>query len=105
MRFLVLVCLFILCHLSFSPTASGEVKTSSGSRRAVAFALDGGRVFLSWRYKDSDGATAKYEVKRSDFRTGPYTMGGTFQKGDGTNFVDSTRTIGKTSYYLSLIHI
>ncbi len=99
MRVLVLFCLLIFCLLMLSSPASGEFKIPPGSRRVAAFTLDGGRVFISWRYKESDGAMAKYEVKRSDYKTGPYTMAGIFRKGEGTNFIDSTRTTGKTYYY------
>lgn len=99
MRFLVLFCLFILYLFTLSSPVSGEFKTPPGSRRVVAFALDGGRVFVSWRYKESDGDMAKYEVKRSDNKTGPYTMAGIFRQKDGTNFIDSTRTTGKAYYY------
>ncbi|MBW7995725.1 MAG: hypothetical protein FVQ81_03950 [Candidatus Glassbacteria bacterium] len=99
MRVLVLFGLFILCLLTLSSPVSGEFKTPPGSRRVAAFTLDGGRVFFSWRYKESDGEMAKYEVKRSDYKTGPYTMAGIFRQGDGTNFIDSTRITGKTYYY------
>jgi|GEM_PF-6710798 hypothetical protein len=99
MRVWVLFCLFILYLFTLSSPVSGEFKTPLGSRRVVAFTLDGGRVFISWRYKESDGDMAKYEVKRSDNKTGPYTMAGIFKQKDGTNFIDSTRNTGKTYYY------
>jgi Rhamnogalacturonan lyase family 11, C-terminal domain len=99
MRNLILFCLFAIFLSTLSSSVSGEFKTSPGSRRAVAFAMDGGRVFVSWRYKESDGDMAKYEVKRSDNKTGPYTMGGIFRQKDGTNFIDSTRTTGEDYFY------
>lgn len=99
MRVLVLFGLCTFGLLTLSSTVSGEFKTSRGSRRVAAFTLDGGRVFISWRYKESDGEMAKYEVKRSDYKTGPYTMAGIFRKGEGNNFIDSTRTTGETYYY------
>ena len=99
MRALVLFCLFVSFLTMLSSPVYGEFKTPPGSRRVVAFTLDGGRVFISWRYKESDHMEAKYEVKRSANKTGPYTMACLFRKEDGTNFIDSTRTTGKTCYY------
>jgi len=98
MRFLVLSCLFIIFMSTFSSPVSAAFNALPG-RRVVALKLDDGRVFISWRYKESDGPIAKYEVKRSDNKTGPFTMAGIFKQNDGTNFIDSTTTAGKTYYY------
>lgn len=68
-------------------------------RRVVALPLDAGRVFISWRYEQSDGLTCKYEVKRADSAVGPFTMAGLFREGDGTSFIDSATTVGNTYHY------
>jgi hypothetical protein len=67
-------------------------------RRFVALPLDEGRVFFSWRYRETDGLQCHYEVKRAEERTGPYTMAGIFREGEGTCFIDSTAVSGKTYY-------
>jgi len=88
----------LLTSLSLISAHEASVSTVPPGRRVVALPLDAGRIFVSWRYRDSDGLQASYEVKRSDCMTGPFTMAGIFRQGEGTCFVDSATTAGKTYY-------
>jgi hypothetical protein len=77
------------------PAASGEI----AGRRLVALPIEGGRIFLSWRCKLSDGMGASYQVKRSEAPGGPYTSSAFIDSSSGTNVIDSTTVAGKTYYY------
>ena len=97
MRILLLLSLL----LTLFPIPPATAYQAAPGRRLVALPLDAGKVFFSWRYKDSDGPGAKYEIKRSDFRTGPFTMAGIFRQGEGTCFIDSATVPGNTYYYFA----
>jgi len=91
----ILLAVFLSGQFSQLPPAFGEV----AGRRFVALPLEGGKVFISWRYKQSDGPEARYQIKRAEAPGGPYTSVAFLDNNSGTNFIDSTTSAGKTYYY------
>lgn len=94
---MIILALVVFLHSMISLPPPDAVDEKPG-RRVVALNLDAGRMFIGWRYRESDGQRATYEVKRADKKTGPYTMAGIFREADGTNFIDSTTVTGNTYY-------